>query len=75
MDAALIYAEALKLPSEGRVQLIDLLYGSLNGSGVEEFQEAQLAELDNRWAAYKRGDMDSIDGPSAMAELMQRFAP
>lgn len=74
MDAALLFAEVLKLPAEGRTHLLDLIYASLEGPAASVVHESQLDELDKRWKAYEQGEVQALDGPEVMSRLMKRFA-
>jgi putative addiction module component (TIGR02574 family) len=75
MNAASIFAEVMKLPPAGRIQLIDFLYGSLEEAVPEEVQAAQLAEIKDHWAAYERGEMGSVEWDAAVAELKAKYLP
>jgi putative addiction module component (TIGR02574 family) len=75
MDTALIYSEAMKLPIEARWELVDRLTEGLDGVTQAEIERSQVAEVQDRWAAYQRGELKAVDWDTAMAELMQRHAP
>jgi putative addiction module component (TIGR02574 family) len=74
MSAAIVFREALSLPQEDRVRLIDSLCESLGPDYQQRIEEAQLAEVNDRWAAYKLGEIALLNGPDVMAELRSRYA-
>ncbi len=73
MDAAVIEKEALMLPEAQRALLADRLLESLSGSS-QATVDAWLVEAESRWEAYQRGEIQAVDGPSAMAALKERFS-
>jgi len=73
MNAAWIEKEALRLPDAERALLADRLLSSLSQAS-QEMVGSWIRESDERIAAFRRGDIEAIDGPSAMAELKKRFS-
>ncbi len=72
MDMAIIEQEALRLPDGQRALLADRLIESLSGA-TPALRQAWLAEVDSRMEAFRRGKIQAVDGPEAMAELRARF--
>ena len=73
MDAAIIEKEAMQLTEAERALLADRLLSSLSRTS-QEIREVWIRESDERLAAFRRGDIEAIDGPSAIAELKKRFS-
>jgi hypothetical protein len=72
MDAAIIEKEAMQLTEAERALLADRLLSSLSRTS-QVIREAWIRESDDRLAAFHRGDIEAIDGPSAIADLKKRF--
>lgn len=73
MSTTAVFEEALKLDSDARLRLIDALWESLGDTRQREIEEAQLAEVEDRWAAHKRGELSAVDGPQVLAELKAKY--
>lgn len=76
MNITSLSAEVLRLPREQRAHLMDAIRESLDAEFIPEEREAALLhELDTRWAAYKDGSMETVDGPAALAALREKYQP
>lgn len=64
-----VFAAALALPPELRLQLADKLFESVEGIAASEVDPELLAELDRRVAAYERGEMKTY----TMEELFENL--
>jgi hypothetical protein len=72
-----IAEEARKLPSEERMELLDLLdaaFAEDGGDGTpQEVEAAWLDEVERRAAQAERGETKSIDFDEAMARARRRI--
>ncbi len=76
MNIAALSSEVLRLPREQRAQLMDAIRESLDDEFISAEREAELLhELDIRWAAFKDGRMETVDGPASLAALREKYAP
>ena len=73
MDEVILEREALKLSARERALLADSLLGSLDDEAARKIEDAWAREADDRLAAYQRGDLKAVDGPSLLKELRKRF--
>jgi putative addiction module component (TIGR02574 family) len=73
IDTAIIEKEAMQLPDVDRALLADHLIQSLLRvpDGV---RDAWVREANSRMAAYRAGEISTVDGTQAMAELRSRFS-
>jgi hypothetical protein len=46
----------------------------MNFKPSKQLRESWIKECDSRTKALKRGDIQLVDGPSAMKELRKKFA-
>ena len=69
MSLASIQNEIAQLSSTERAMLIDILWESLDESQVKEIEIKWAAESEERIDAVDRGELETIDGPSALREL------
>lgn len=69
MSLASIQEEISRLNSTERAMLIDLLWESLDEQRVKEIEAKWAAESEERIDAVDRGELPTIDGPSALREL------
>ena len=69
MSLASIQEEISRLNSTERAMLIDLLWESLDERRVKEIEAKWAAESEERIDAVDRGELPTIDGPSALREL------
>lgn len=69
MSLTSIQEEISRLSSTERVKLIDILWESLDEERVKEIEAKWAAESEERIDAVDRGDLPTIDGPSALQDL------
>ncbi|PYS23082.1 MAG: hypothetical protein DMF72_10905 [Acidobacteria bacterium] len=69
MSLASIQNEIEKLEPAERASLIDLLWESLDESRINEVEAKWAAESEDRIDAFERGELTTVDGPSALKEL------
>jgi len=65
--------DALSLPVEARVRLVDKLLQSLNLPTQEEVEEAWAKEVDRRIAEDERGEVKMVPGDEVIAELRRKY--
>ncbi len=63
MSQEQVFAAAMALPPESRLELAEMLYESMDDTVAPEVDSELLAELDRRSLAYERGEIKgcSID--------------
>ena len=64
-----IQAELIRLSSTERAKLIDFLWDSLDEERIKEIEGNWAAESEERINAVDRGELPTIDGPSALGDL------
>ncbi|MGO8676173.1 MAG: addiction module protein [Limisphaerales bacterium] len=69
MDQALLELEALRLPAHQRALLADALLGSLDDEAAREVERLWAREAEDRLAAFRRGEISAVDGPSVLKDL------
>ena len=69
MSLTTIQKEIVHLSSAERAKLIDLLWESLDEERVKEIEAKWAAESEERIDAVDRGELQTIDGPTALREL------
>jgi putative addiction module component (TIGR02574 family) len=69
MSFASIQDEITRLSSSERAKLIDILWESLDEARNKEIEAKWAAESEERIEAVDRGELQTIDGPSALREL------
>jgi putative addiction module component (TIGR02574 family) len=69
MSLASIQNEIEKLNPAERAALIDVLWESLDEDRIKEIEAKWAAESEDRIDAFERGDLDAVDGPTAIGEL------
>jgi len=69
MSLTTIQEEIVHLSSTERAKLIDILWESLDEKRVQEIEARWAAESEERIDAVDRGELQTIDGPSAMRDL------
>jgi hypothetical protein len=72
MDAAILRKEALQLPEKDRALLADTLLASLSPTPTE-LEAAWASEADERLRAFQAGELDAVEGRSALAALRAKF--
>lgn len=69
MSLTSIQEEISRLSSTERAELIDILWESLDEARVKETEAKWAAESEDRIDAVDRGELQTIDGPTAIEEL------
>jgi putative addiction module component (TIGR02574 family) len=69
MNLASIQEEISRLNPAERAMLIDLLWDSLDKERVKDIEAKWAAESEERIDAVDRGELPTIDGPSALQAL------
>ncbi|HUT54804.1 MAG TPA: addiction module protein [bacterium] len=72
-DMEKIYSEALALPEEARMSLIDKLLQSLHLPTQEEIDRAWAEEAERRLAQIERGEVELIPGEEFFAKLREKY--
>ena len=68
MEAAIIEAEAMKLPAMELAVLVERLQEKLSSRRIS-FLDEHLSESIARFGAYKSGEVSSVDGKSFVSQL------
>jgi putative addiction module component (TIGR02574 family) len=69
MDEVILEHEAMRLPAKDRALLADALLGSLDDEVARGVEAAWTQEAETRLAAYRRGEMAAVDGPTVLGKL------
>ena len=69
MTLSSLQNEIIHLNPSERAQLIDFLWSTLDEDRVKEIESKWAAESEDRIDAYERGELQAVDGPSAIREL------
>ena len=69
MSLTSIQEEIVRLNSAERAMLIDILWESLDEEHVKEIEAKWAAESEERIDAVDRGELQTVDGPSALKDL------
>lgn len=69
MSLTSIQEEIARLSSIERATLIDILWESLDEERVREIEAKWAAESEERIDAVDRGELQTVDGPSALRDL------
>ena len=69
MSLTSIQEEIARLSTIERAMLIDILWESLDEARVKVIEAKWAAESEERIDAVDRGELQTIDGPSALQEL------
>lgn len=69
MSLTSIQEEIARLSFAERVKLIDILLESLDEEVIKEIEANWAAESEERIDAVDRGELQTIDGPSALLDL------
>jgi putative addiction module component (TIGR02574 family) len=65
--------DALSLPVEARVQLVEKLLQSLNLPTQSEVEEAWAKEVDRRIAEVEKGEAKLVPGEEVFARLRRKY--
>ena len=69
MNLTSIQEEIARLSSAERAKLIDILWESLDEDRVKDIEAKWAAESEDRIDAVDRGELETIDGASAIRDL------
>ena len=69
MSLSSIQQEIVRLSSTERAMLIDILWESLDEERIRDIEAKWAAESEERIDAVDRGELQTVDGPSALQEL------
>ena len=69
MNLASIQEEITHLTPAERAMLIDILWASLDEAQLQETEAKWGAESEERIDAFERGELPTVDGPSALRNL------
>ena len=69
MSLELIQSEISRLSDLERARLIDFLWESLDEESIKQIEEKSAAESEARIDAVERGELETLDGPTALDEL------
>lgn len=66
--------EALELPADARIGLVDRILASLNLPTRPEIDRMWAEEAERRVAEIDRGEVDLIPGEEVFAKIRQKYA-
>ena len=69
MSLSSIQQEIVRLSSTERAMLIDIRWESLDEERIRDIEAKWAAESEERIDAVDRGELQTVDGPSALQEL------
>jgi putative addiction module component (TIGR02574 family) len=69
MSLTSIHEETVRVSSTERAMLIDILWDSLDEERIKKIEAKWAAESEDRIDAVDRGELPTIDGPSALGDL------
>ena len=69
MSLTSIQDEIVRLSSTERAMLIDILWESLDEGRIKETEAKWAAESEERIDAVDGGELHTVDGPTAIADL------
>lgn len=73
MDQAILEHEALRLPVKDRALLADALLESLDDESARAVESAWADEAESRLAAFRRGEIEAVDGAELLRELRNQI--
>ena len=68
-----VYDEALSLPADARIGLVERLLSSLNLPTQREIDELWAVEAERRVAQIDRGEVDLIPGEKVFEKIRQKY--
>ena len=68
-----VFEEALSLPSDERVSLVEKLLTSLNLPIQEEIDRLWVEEAERRLSQIERGDVELIPGDEVFAKIRRKY--
>lgn len=72
-EATSILARALALPETERREIGEALLDSVPAEDAESVEAAWNEEISRRVAQIESGEADTVDGPTAVAEIRERI--
>ena len=69
MSLASIQDQIKELDPAQKASLIDFLWASLDEKRVKEIEAKWATESEDRIAAFERGELPAVDGPSALEDF------
>ena len=69
MSLESIQSEISRLSDTERARLIDFLWESLDEESIKQIEEKWAAESEARINAVERGELETLEGPTALEEL------
>ncbi len=75
MSLTSIQDQIIRLSSTERARLIDILWESLDEDRVKEIEAKWATESEARIDAVDRGELETVDGPSALRDLRSSAEP
>ena len=70
-----IFAAAMELTEEDRIDLADRLFLSVSAERQDEIEKAWAEEAERRMQAYRSGEVEALDGEEILAALRQGKRP
>lgn len=67
-----LYEHARQLPVEDQIELADLIYAG-TAESTSQWEAAWLAECEQRWAKFERGEMEAIDSETVHEQLKAKY--
>ena len=74
MTLAKVQESAMQLASQERAELLEWLWESLQPEGAARVQERWGVEAQERIDAVDRGELPTVDGPTALKELKRSLS-
>lgn len=65
--------DALLLPREDRVELVEKLLQSLNTPSLVDIDKLWEEEVEKRITEYDEGNVETLDGKKVFKEIRERF--
>lgn len=69
-----VYDEALSLPADARLGLVEKLLSSLNLPAQHEIERLWAEEAERRVAEIDRGEVELIPGEKVFEKIRQKYA-
>jgi putative addiction module component (TIGR02574 family) len=70
-----VFYEALSLPSDARMSLVEKLLASLNLPTHAEIDRLWAEEAERRLSQIDRGDVELISGDEVFAKIRRKYQP
>ena len=72
-STARVFNDALALPADQRIKLVDALHGSLNLPIDREIEALWAEEAERRVARIESGDARLVDGEEVFARIRKKY--